>query len=342
MAVRDVGFSGHKDRHAVTRQAYTLPWPALFDVDPCLEWQGEGYAVRAAHRHGRKLRPGSHRANRFELRVRDLRGDRGAIEACLAAIREHGVPNYFGPQRFGRDGSNLRRALAWAGGDVRAAGPRRSAASRCRRPAATCSTRCWPRGSRAATGTGCCRARPSCSTAGAASSSQSPIDAALEARRVAMDVHPSGPLPGRGESPATGVAREVEDSVVAPHAALVALLAAERIEHERRSLRLPVREFDWTFGDDDYAGPAVRAAAGHVRHRRAARSAGRRLGCGRRRGGVSRALLPARQQDVDRAGAAVDGPRGCERRDVSTMRSQWLTTSFSTGPPGPERGPCRE
>ena len=37
----------------------------------------------------------------------------------------------------------------------------------------------------------------------------------------------------------------------APHAALVALLASERIDHERRSLRLPVREFDWSFGDDD-------------------------------------------------------------------------------------------
>ena len=76
-------------------------------------------------------------------------------------------------------------------------------------------------------------------------------DAALEARRVAMDVHPSGPMPGRGESPAAGLAREIEDSVLAPHADLVALLASERIDHERRSLRLPVRELDWTFGDDD-------------------------------------------------------------------------------------------
>ena len=60
VAVRDVGFSGHKDRHALTTQAYSLPLPVLFDVARCLEWQGEGYAVRAAYRHGRKLRPGSH------------------------------------------------------------------------------------------------------------------------------------------------------------------------------------------------------------------------------------------------------------------------------------------
>ena len=250
VAVRDIGFSGHKDRHALTTQAYSLPLPVLFDVAQCLEWQGEGYAVRAAHRHGRKLRPGSHRANRFELRVRDLRGDRGAIETCLGAIREHGVPNYFGPQRFGREGSNLRRANSWAGGDVppRDRSQRSFALSAARSHlfnavlAARVARGDWNRllPGEAVMLDG----RRSFFIA-------EPEDAALEARRIAMDVHPSGPLPGRGESPATGLAREVEDGVIAPCAELVALLSSERIDHERRSLRLPVREFDWTFGIDD-------------------------------------------------------------------------------------------
>ena len=222
----------------------------MFDVARCLEWQGEGYAVRAAYRHGRKLRPGSHRANRFELRIRDLGGDRGEIEASLVAIRDRGVPNYFGPQRFGREGSNLRRALAWAGG---AAGPRdrsqRSFTLSAARShlfnsvlAARVERGDWNRllPGEAVMLDG----RRSFFIAETA-------DAALEARRVAMDVHPSGPMPGRGESPAAGLAREIEDSVLAPHADLAALLASERIDHERRSLRLPVREFDWTFGDDD-------------------------------------------------------------------------------------------
>ncbi|MGB7739867.1 MAG: tRNA pseudouridine(13) synthase TruD [Steroidobacteraceae bacterium] len=250
VAVRDVGFSGHKDRHALTTQAFSLPLPVLFDVDQCLEWQGEGYAVRAAYRHSRKLRPGSHRANRFELRIRDLRGDRSAIEASLGAIRACGVPNYFGPQRFGREGGNLRRALAWAGGD---AGPRERSqrgfvlsAARSHLFNAVLATRVvrgdWnqllPGEAVMLDG------RRSFFIA-------EPEDAALAGRRVAMDVHPSGPLPGRGESPATGIARELEDGVIAPHAELAALLAAERIDHERRSLRLPVREFDWTFGADD-------------------------------------------------------------------------------------------
>jgi tRNA pseudouridine13 synthase len=250
VAVRDVGFSGHKDRHALTTQAYSLPLPVLFDVAQCLQWQGEGYAVRAACRHGRKLRPGSHRANRFALRIRDLRGDRGAIEAGLAAVREHGVPNYFGPQRFGREGSNLRRAIAWAAGDVP---PRDRSQRSFTLSAARSHLFNTVLASRIARGDWN-RLLPGEAVMLDGRRSYfiaEPDDAALEARRLALDVHPSGPLPGRGDSPATGVAREVEDSVIEPRAGLVALLAGERIEHERRSLRLPVREFDWAFGDDD-------------------------------------------------------------------------------------------
>jgi tRNA pseudouridine13 synthase len=77
------------------------------------------------------------------------------------------------------------------------------------------------------------------------------IDGTLEARCTEMDVHPSGPLPGRGESPATAAARAIEDATVTPEAALVALLANERVDHERRSLRLPVRDFEWSFIADD-------------------------------------------------------------------------------------------
>jgi tRNA pseudouridine13 synthase len=250
VAVRDVGFSGHKDRHALTRQAFTLPLPLQADVTECLEWQGEGYVVRTAHRHGRKLRPGSHRANRFELRVTALRGERAAIEQCLVAIRELGVPNYFGPQRFGREGSNLRRALEWAGGGP---APRDRAqrsfllsAARSRVFNAVLAARVaagnWDR---LLTGEAVMLdGRRSFFPAGE-------IDATLNARRVAMDVHPSGPLPGRGDSPATGVARDLEDASVAPHASLIDLTVGERLDHERRSLRLPVRELDWTFGADD-------------------------------------------------------------------------------------------
>jgi len=97
VAARDVGWSGQKDRDAVTRQAYTLPWPAQAPLEQCLALAGEGYRVVAATRHGRKLRPGSHRANRFALRIRAIEGDADALHSPLELIARRGVPNNFGP-----------------------------------------------------------------------------------------------------------------------------------------------------------------------------------------------------------------------------------------------------
>ena len=253
-----------------------------FDVERCREWRGEGYAVLAAARHGRKLRPGF--APRQSLRAAHPRaaGRAGRDGACLRRRSpRHGVPNYFGPQRFGRDGANLRRALEWAqGGEAPRDRQQRGFVLSAARSflfnavlAARVRRGDWNRllpgeavmldGRRsffhAAT-----------------------IDATLEQRCRDMDVHPSGPLPGRGESPATDAALEVEREALAGHDALVALLARERMEHERRSLRLPVREFDWAFEARRRARAALHAAARHVRDRRAARTAGRRVG--RRRG----------------------------------------------------------
>lgn len=112
---RDVGYAGLKDRHAITRQWFSVPrwnspdWTAL-DVD--------GANVLDVQRHNKKLRRGAHKANAFRI---VLRGDDIAhcaedIEQRVQIIRGQGVPNYFGEQRFGRDGSNLGLADVWANG----------------------------------------------------------------------------------------------------------------------------------------------------------------------------------------------------------------------------------
>jgi tRNA pseudouridine13 synthase len=242
---RDVGYSGQKDRHALTRQSYSLPWPAAAPLDPCLAFAGEGYRVLSAARHGRKLRPGSHRGNRFAIRIRDTDGEPEAIAARLQVIGDVGVPNYFGPQRFGRDGGNLARAHAWSdGGDA----PR----DRMQRGFALSAARSeifnrvveervrrgdWDR----------LLPGEAVMLDGRRSFFAAPeIDATLDDRCRRMDVHPSGPLWGRGESPATGTAGEVEDAVLGCAPGLVRLLEFERLDQERRSLRLPVRSLRWT------------------------------------------------------------------------------------------------
>jgi tRNA pseudouridine13 synthase len=76
------------------------------------------------------------------------------------------------------------------------------------------------------------------------------IDAALVQRCESMDVHPSGPLWGRGASPAADAVLEIEAAIAAAEPGLCALLESEGLGHERRPLRLPVRGLQWTFEED--------------------------------------------------------------------------------------------
>ena len=246
---RDVGYSGQKDRHAVTRQAFSLPWPATTPLDACLAFAGDDYRVLSAARHGRKLRPGSHRGNRFVIRVRHAAGDRADADARLKAIAGLGVPNYFGPQRFGRDRGNLSRARTWA---ATGEAPR----DRLQRGFALSAARAelfnlvvqervrhgsWNR----------LLPGEAVILDGRRSFFPAPvIDAVLEERCGRMDVHPSGPLWGRGEGPATGQARAVEESITGGESELCTLLESQGLDHERRSLRLPVRSLAWDFEDD--------------------------------------------------------------------------------------------
>ncbi len=112
---RDIGYAGLKDRHAVTRQWFSVPrwnspdWTSL-DV--------AGAQILDVQRHSKKLRRGAHKSNAFRIVLRgdDIEQHTAGIEQRIRLIREQGVPNYFGEQRFGREGSNLGLADAWAKG----------------------------------------------------------------------------------------------------------------------------------------------------------------------------------------------------------------------------------
>jgi tRNA pseudouridine13 synthase len=98
---REAGYAGLKDRQAVTTQ--WLSFPVARDPDPAA-LAGDGFRVLALARHGNKLKPGHSRGNLFALKVRG--GDAARAVACAAALRERGFANFFGAQRFGRDGKN--------------------------------------------------------------------------------------------------------------------------------------------------------------------------------------------------------------------------------------------
>lgn len=241
---RDVGFAGLKDRNAVAEQAFTLPVRSVMTGD-WLGVKGDGFEVIRAERHRRKLKRGALRGNDFEIFIRDVAGDTSSLDSRLASIATHGVPNYFGPQRFGRDGSNLVRARQWLSGEIQLQDR-------------------WERGfalsaGRSAIFNDVLAHRVSAGTwnrlqAGDVanldgSNSVFKIDAlddTLIERCERLDIHPTGPLWGRGDLPSQGEVAALEQSVAAAESVLATGLPRAGLDQERRSLRLSVRELQWT------------------------------------------------------------------------------------------------
>lgn len=110
IAEQDVGYSGLKDRRAVTTQWFSLRLPGEWSAFRSNQLALPGCQIMQVARHRRKLRRGEHSGNSFNIILRNLDGDTELLEQRLRIIKERGVPNYFGKQRFGRQGNNLLEA----------------------------------------------------------------------------------------------------------------------------------------------------------------------------------------------------------------------------------------
>lgn len=254
IAARDIGFAGLKDRHGVCRQWLSLHLPGRKDdtLPPELQagycWPDGALTIDAAHWNHRKLRRGSHRANQFRIRLYSdtplTIADMSAIEERLRVIGRYGVPNYFGEQRFGFD--NLNKAARWfAGTGPR---PRRSeqgmllSAARSALFNAVLARRVsdatWNRYIAGDVlnldGTGSVFVAE-------------PEDAQIAQRMATGDVHPTGPLWGRGELASLADARELEESVLRDWTLFREGLERAGLEQQRRSLRLPVQALHYRF-----------------------------------------------------------------------------------------------
>jgi tRNA pseudouridine13 synthase len=86
--------------------------------------EGEGIHVLQTSLHTNKLKPGHLHGNRFRILVRDVpAGAEGRLAALVEAIRGRGLPNFYGAQRFGRDGETFRTGLDLLGGQARRVSP---------------------------------------------------------------------------------------------------------------------------------------------------------------------------------------------------------------------------
>lgn len=116
---KDVSWAGLKDRHAVTEQWLSVHLPKGDTPDfSDFERRYPHIQILATDRHNKKLRPGDLVGNQFELTLTAV-SDVAAVQARIEQVKAHGVPNYFGAQRFGRDGNNLNEARRWGRENVR-------------------------------------------------------------------------------------------------------------------------------------------------------------------------------------------------------------------------------
>jgi tRNA pseudouridine13 synthase len=241
-----VSYAGMKDRHGRTTQWFSVHLPGKEE----LEWSGFNsptVTVLTALRHHRKLRKGALAGNRFEISVRELEGEPDRIEALLNRITAQGVPDYFGPQRFGRDGQNLDRVRALFTGELKIKdrnleGIYLSAARAfifnqilARRVAEDSWNRAIP--------------GDVFMFAGSHSFFKDALTPQIERRIAALEIHPSGPLWGKGESAAGDQALVLETELAAAHPIFSEGLARSGVEMARRPLRLPVGNLQWDLPD---------------------------------------------------------------------------------------------
>lgn len=240
LPVSEVGYAGLKDRHAIAVQWFSVPSrPQSGDF-----WRAvhtDAFRVLDVQANLRKLRRGALSGNRFRIRLRKVSWSREQLEHKLEALRSHGAPNYFGPQRFGRDGFNLDRVAHWleSGAPPRGRAERGFALSAAR---ALIFNAVLARRVEAADWS---RLEPGdlASLDGSGSHFRvTDVDDDIRRRLRCFDIHPSGPLWGRGEPETLGKAQSFELEAAREFGAVAGLLAAEGLSQERRALRCAVRD----------------------------------------------------------------------------------------------------
>jgi len=241
-----VGYAGLKDRHAITTQWFSLWLPGK--ADP--EWrqiETEGIKVLQTTRHARKLKRGALSGNKFKIVIRDWQGDRDVLENQLQVIKQQGIPNYFGSQRFGLQGQNVNKALAlFQGAKVK----------REQRSIYLSSVRSyifnqllservklgnWNQGIEG--------------DVFIFDQSQSyfksdQLDSSILDRMKKGEIHPAGLMAGKGELETTAEALIMEESIVNAHQVLVDGLIKFDLKAARRALRVLVNNLEWEFQED--------------------------------------------------------------------------------------------
>lgn len=245
VAAKHVSYAGLKDRHAVTEQWFGIHLPGKETPDFSVI-ESEQIQVLKVTRHNKKLRTGALKGNHFTLRMTELSDTAGLVER-LDNIKRHGVPNYFGEQRFGRDGNNIAQAREmFAGKKVKDRNKRSFYLSAARSlmfnqvVSERIAKNLWQQ----ALAGDCFILQGSNSFF-----VEETLNEDVLARLAAGKIQLSAPLVGKGDSIAKADAAVFEQAILAQSADLVDGLVAAGLRQERRSLILQPQAFDYVLAE---------------------------------------------------------------------------------------------
>ena len=244
--LRDVGYAGLKDKQSVSRQWFSIQANVNSDVD-LSQVENDNIKIIETSRHLKKLKVGALSANHFDIRLKQVENIDDLLRR-LAVVKAHGVPNYFGLQRFGFNGNNLNWANRWAQGepirDKKIKGFALSAA-RSFLFNEVVSTRLSQS----------CFLEPiegdTFILAGSNSFFTDTIDTTVIKRLSERDIYLSAPMFGKGENPSQSQAVALEAKVLDQHPLWQALLIGEGLEFQRRAIQLFPKNLEWQQDDQD-------------------------------------------------------------------------------------------
>jgi tRNA pseudouridine13 synthase len=249
VAKRDIGYAGLKDKHAVTTQWFSVNLAGRKEPD-WMQFSDAGYHVIDAVYNRKKIQRGALKANRFDITLRHVNGERSVYEERLGLISRSGVPNYFGEQRFGRDERNVGMGLRLLSGELRVRdryqrGIYYSAVRSCLFNMVLSERVTRSDWNNALSGDTYMLSGTKRYFLG------SDVTADIMQRVKTMDIHPTGPLCGDGKDEVSGEAAAVERQVIQPYSGWCAALASHGLKKARRALRLWVEDMTWQHAGND-------------------------------------------------------------------------------------------
>lgn len=245
-----IGYAGLKDRHAVTTQWFSIKVEGVTEPD-WSEFKIVNIEIIEQTRHGKKLKRGVLAGNTFDLHLTEMTGDLELWQEHLELIAQQGVPNYFAEQRFGRQANNLHAVGNWF---LTGKGPKK----RQQKSMYLSSARSWlfnlildqrvksGNWNQAIEGDVMLLAGTKASLFNAELT-----DTNLLSRVKTMDIHPTGPLWGKGQSLTQNDCLAIEEQVLLTWNDWQSGLEKAGMKQERRALRLYPQYFEWKYIADN-------------------------------------------------------------------------------------------